>query len=163
MNPIDLIGGVPACGKTTFGDYLRDKKGYLHVDMESFQDSWHHRIWEAARRADDLTLFVELLAREGRPVVLTWGFHPSDLDIVKALRALDVFIWWFDADEAAARTNYIARGTGEIAAFDAQIQRIKKSWSAIHPIVSPRIIRTLDESGIHKQHGEIWTEMKSKR
>ena len=30
-----LITGIPGSGKTTIGNYLRDERGYLHVDVEA--------------------------------------------------------------------------------------------------------------------------------
>jgi tRNA uridine 5-carbamoylmethylation protein Kti12 len=33
--PLWLICGIPCSGKTTFGNWLRDQKAFLHLDLES--------------------------------------------------------------------------------------------------------------------------------
>ena len=37
-----LISGIPKTGKTAFGDWLREHRAFLHVDMESekFVQAW---------------------------------------------------------------------------------------------------------------------------
>ncbi len=157
-----MIAGIPACGKTTFGDYLRDKKDFFHLDMESFEGTWHHRIWDASLKIRDLSLFIETLKREGRPVVLTWGFHTQSIDIVEALKKLGVIIWWFDGDPSAARIKFIERGTGDIANFDAQMSRIRADFSAIQQRLIPNVVSTLGQDGSRKAHESIWTEIQEK-
>ncbi|HEY5778126.1 MAG TPA: hypothetical protein VIT00_05280 [Terrimicrobiaceae bacterium] len=36
MQPL-LISGMPGCGKTHFGNWLRDIMGFEHIDMEALQ------------------------------------------------------------------------------------------------------------------------------
>jgi hypothetical protein len=85
-NKITLIAGVPCPGKTTFGDYLRDKKGYQHVDMEAFGGSYLHTIWEVSLSIRRLDVFLQALKEKSAKTVPTWGFHPNDTWIVDALK-----------------------------------------------------------------------------
>ena len=57
----------------------------------------------------------------------------------------------------------MALGTTAVSIFDIQMQRIKAAWPKIHAVVGPNIIRTLEASGVRKQHSAIWAEMNSKR
>src|SRR6266516_8169845 len=105
---ITSICGVPASGKTFFGDWLQSKKRFLHVDMESFQGSFAWRIWEAARDTRDFSLFCDYLREQSANVVLTFGFDPN-FDI-HLLKEAGVVTWWFNARREWARDTFICRG-----------------------------------------------------
>ena len=103
MKDIVLIAGIPASGKTSFGDYLRDRKHFLHIDLEAPDGSFLYALTKSVRvgRVDG---FLEALKGNATRIVLTWGFHTDDLNIVQALKRAGVELWWFDADEEAARS-----------------------------------------------------------
>ena len=101
MGKIILVAGTPASGKTSFGDYLRDKKHYLHVDIEEFDGSYLHSIWLAAVKLKEMSLFLNTLNERSHNTILTWGFHLDDLQIVADLKRAGVKLWWFEADEAS--------------------------------------------------------------
>jgi hypothetical protein len=163
MNDMMLLAGVPACGKTSFGDYLRDKKHFLHVDLEAFEGSYLHGIWEASLRVGRLELFVETLKQQTMRIVLTWGFDPIHLNIVRALKAAGIELWWFDADEEAARKRFLARGTVPIERFDAQLARIRAARAEIEACFRPQIIQTLTANGSYLPYDEIFRIMTTGR
>jgi hypothetical protein len=143
LGKIILAAGTPASGKTSFGDYLRDKKHFLHVDMEAFEGSYFHSVWVAALRLKDLSLFLNTLKEHSNNTILSWGFHLDDLKIVADLKRARVRLWWFEADEARAREGFIARGGVSIDAFDAQMKRIRNNRGKIDELFQPNILTTL--------------------
>jgi hypothetical protein len=161
MNDVILVAGMPACGKTSFGDFLRDKKYFLHVDLEAFEGSYLHRIWEASLRVQQLELFVETLKQKASRIVLTWGFDPGNLDIVRALNTAGVELWWFDADEEAARKSFLARGTLPIEYFEAQLSRIREAWADMESCFRPHVIQTLPATGEFLTYEEVFKIMTS--
>ncbi len=38
-----LLSGIPATGKTSFGNYLAQNWGFAHYDLERFPDGWPRR------------------------------------------------------------------------------------------------------------------------
>ena len=137
------MAGTPASGKTCFGDYLRDKKHFLHVDIEEFDGSYLHSVWLAAVKLKEMSLFLNTLKERTHNAVLTWGFHLDDLQVVADLKKAGVRTWWFEADEARARERFIARGGGSIDVFDAQMKRIKNNRGKIEELFQPNILTTL--------------------
>lgn len=156
MKSITLLAGTPTSGKTSFGDYLRDKKHFLHVDMEAFQGSYFHTIWEAALNLRNLSLFLNALKEHSVRTVLSWGFHPDNANIVTELKRLGVDLWWFEADEAAAREKFKARGYGSIGAFEAQIKRIRDSRATIEGLFAPNMLTTLRADSSTMTFAEIF-------
>jgi hypothetical protein len=143
LGKIILVAGTPASGKTSFGDYLRDKKHFLHVDIEEFEGSYLHSVWVAALRLKDVSLFLNTLKERSHNTVLTWGFHLDDLQTAADLKRAGVRLWWFEADEGRARETFIARGDVSIDAFDAQMKRIKNNRGKIEELFQPNILTTL--------------------
>ena len=137
------MAGTPASGKTSFGDYLRDKKHFLHVDIEAFVGSYFHSVWQAARRLEDVSLFLDTLKEHSANTVLSWGFHLDDVKIAADLKRAGVKLWWFEADEARSRERFIARGGVSTDLFDAQMKRIKENRGKINELFQPNILTTL--------------------
>jgi hypothetical protein len=126
-----VVAGVPAAGKTHFGEYLQTHHGFLHLEFEA-QDRWPASLRDAWRRGD-LQGFVAGVWAERRPVVFTWGFLPQEqAPLARYLRDQGARLVWFDADPAAARAAFIERERRDnplrleasIRAFDAQMERI---------------------------------------
>jgi hypothetical protein len=158
MNDVILIAGIPASGKTSFGDYLRDAKRFLHVDLEA-PDGFFISVLDESVRVGRLEVFLDVLKQNATQVVLTWGFHPGDFNIIEALKSAEVELWWFDADEEAARERFLARGTGTAATFDAQLSRIHAVRDQIDACFAPRIIETLRADGSFLSCEEIYDAM----
>jgi shikimate kinase len=155
MNDVILIAGIPASGKTSFGDYLRDAKHFLHVDLEA-PDECFISILDESVRVGRVEVFLDVLKQNATRVVLTWGFHPGDFNIIQALKAAEVELWWFDADEDAARERFLARGTVPLASFEAQLSRIRAAREQIETCFAPRIIQTLRADGSFLSCEEIF-------
>ena len=127
-----LISGVPATGKTAFGDWLQNEKSFLHLDIEKIQ------------KIPDVNDLIKL----SRPVVMTWGFDPQqkELQIVGGLKNLGVSLWWFTAETSIAREFFMRRG-GDVRLFDYQMSRLRQESGKIEELWSPNIVETLNSAG----------------
>jgi hypothetical protein len=154
---------MPASGKTSFGDYLRDKKHFLHIDLEAFDGSYFHSVWNASLRIGRLDVFLETVKQHATRVILTWGFHTDNLEIVHALKAAGVVLWWFDADEAVARERFIARGCGSPDDFEAQIKRISENRKKIEELFQPNMLTTLRPDKSSMTFSQIFEALSRRR
>ena len=157
------MAGTPASGKTSFGDYLRDKKDFLHVDIEAFEGSYLHSVWVAALRLKEVSLFLNTLKERCPNAILTWGFHLDDLQIAADLKRAGVRLWWFEADEARARERFMARAGVSLEVFDAQMKRIKNSRGKIEELFQPNILRTLRSDNSCMTFREIFDAVRNGR
>ena len=157
------MAGTPASGKTSFGDYLRDKKHFLHVDIEAFDGSYLHSVWVASLRLKDVSLFLNTLKERNPNAILTWGFHLDDLQIAADLKRAGVRLWWFEADEARARERFAARGDCPIDVFDAQIKRIKNNRGKIEELFQSNIVKTLRPDNSRMTFREIYETLRNGR
>lgn len=123
-----LITGIPGTGKTTTGNHLQDKYGFVHYDVESIQ-----------------TLEgIENL--QGENIVITWGFAPDGRDNlpIRNLQNLGYRMIWFDGDRVSARKAFNKRGDVPENLLDQQMERIDKmDINSFDPI----IINTFDTKG----------------
>ena len=144
-----LLSGVPATGKSTFGNWLSVHHGFLHVDVEHAGSDpvGVRRAWITALSAADPEPLVKALITTSRPVVIDWGYLPGFLPFVRSLHDAGLTAWWFDGDVAAARSRFVERGTGSVSDFDQQMARIEAARPLISEFYADRIVRTLDASG----------------
>jgi len=163
VGKILLVAGTPASGKTSFGDYLREKKDFLHVDIEAFEGSYLHSVWVAALKLKDMSLFLNTLKERNPNAVLTWGFHLDDLQIAADLKRGGVRLWWFEADEARAREKFIKRGGASIDVFEAQMKRIKNNRGKIEDLFQPNILKTLRPDNSSMTFREIFDAVRNGR
>jgi hypothetical protein len=156
LGKIILVAGTPASGKTSFGDYLRDKKHFLHVDIEEFEGSYLHSVWVAALRLKEMSLFLNTLKERSHNAVLTWGFHMDDLQVVADLKRAGTRLWWFEADEARAREKFLARNGDSVTIFDAQMKRIRNNRANIEDLFQPNILTTVRADNSRMSFREIF-------
>lgn len=65
-----LITGVPGAGKTTTGNYLEEKLGYIHIDLEKAD------FYIRFRSSPDA--YIDSLINKNNKIVISWGFHPNE-------------------------------------------------------------------------------------
>jgi hypothetical protein len=159
-----LICGMPASGKTTFGNWLRDTHNFVHLDLElrdcltsnGLPHFWPERIWNLD--SAELGEFIHYLHSLDRNTVMTWGFHTGLIAFVQDLVSAGVTAWWFEADRLAARQRFEARqtiirngvlqsGTPDPARFDDTTGSFAREWAQIAPIFGSHVIRTLGPDG----------------
>jgi hypothetical protein len=141
-----IISGVPCCGKTHFGDWLRDNHRFTHANLE-------------IRNANPLPVTPPDISGElprwlsslATNVVVTWGFppNPACLGLIQRFRDAGFHAWWFDANHATARNKYVTReGIQRTEAFfDTQIQRINQAALDLDALYQHNTIETLTEHG----------------
>ena len=161
-----LITGMPASGKTSFGDWLRDNRGYVHVDLDAadclkaagLPPFWTEKERVASLDSGRLREFVRHLRTVGKSSVLTWTFPTDLVDFTREMTSFGVVAWWFEADRLAARQRYAgrntvlrngvyARGKPDTTLFDRYVGAVSSNWARIAPIFGERIIRTLGADG----------------
>jgi hypothetical protein len=127
-----LIAGISATGKSDFGRWLADTKGFIHVDMElpdtePYSWRWNglRKEWDAFYNGSDRAKLPRALKARTSSVVLNWGFPPKPctLSCISALQAAGVGLWWFDGDRAVARRCYKVRAKQQLSAADARFGR----------------------------------------
>lgn len=161
-----LLTGMPAAGKTFFGEWLEREHGYLHLDVEVdgvLERAGLAREWAAIFQEGRAHAFVDAVRRKGRDVVVNWGFPPRYLNQVELLKDAGFDLWWLDADVAAARRAFHKRGSGSLAAFDRQVAAIAASEEAIADVVEVNALRTLDMKGRRLRPKTIFLRLTRKR
>lgn len=121
-----FVGGYPCTGKTTLGDWLRDHRGYLHIDLESqaFKQSCLYAVWKRSLEGRDMSAFVAEAHRLHPRVVITWGFPHGWGWVPGSFRAAGAQVVWLDSDPEACRQAYLERGTGNIEALERQLSAL---------------------------------------
>lgn len=132
-----LIVGIPATGKTTVGNFLRDKFNYKHINFEDGVS--------LNRFVQNPTTYINTELNQG-DIVITWGFVPVEeqIKIVKYLESYGFKLIWFDGNRAAAFREYLKIGREE-KAFYFQMYRIEDS--KVIERLNPLIINTFDGNG----------------
>ena len=158
MHDILLISGVPASGKSYFGQWLERTASFLHFDVEKDGRLERRRLkpfWDLCFTNETVRPLVKALRAQASPVVLDWGFPPEWLSVVAMLKSEGVGIWWFNADHAAARRAFIKRGDVSLECFDRQIAKITRAWPNIKGLFEPQIITTLGSDDKRVSRAEI--------
>ena len=134
-----FLAGIPGTGKTSFGNYLRDRHNFDHLDAENFL-----KTGSTPNPAD-------LLIKSDKNIVVTWGFRPHvDIgrDGIRILRQLGFTPVWFEGNRDVALTNYNKRGTDPETDFRLQLGNIDRTGIAKE--FSPAIIDPFTTSGDFK-------------
>jgi hypothetical protein len=134
MPQLLLLTGIPGTGKTVISNYLAEQHGFLHFDREAFEH-WS-KVWQFLwERAPKLFLWLALL--KSQKIVISWGFLPgADDRKISQLQALGFVLIWLDGDRAAARREFLERGTVPERKLDAQLARIARlDLFSLHPII----------------------------
>jgi hypothetical protein len=149
--PLALVSGIPATGKSSFGRWLAEHHGFIHIDVENggFRCVNLHAEWVRAvgGPVPDVRPLVDGLSAFNRPVIVDWGYPPSWLPRVGALHAAGVAAWWFDGDHDAARRSFINRGTISVQALDAQMAGIQAVCRELRSFYGARMIPTISSDG----------------
>ncbi len=159
-----FVAGVPATGKSWLGKWLAEQHGYLHINAErdsgvDFDRAGIHGEWDELIMTQRATRFVEAIRRLARPVILDWGFPTRLLEVVRALQAEGVRVWWFRAEHDMARLAFIARGGIDPRCFDRQMADIKHDWVRITSVFGARIVDGLHPNGSQRTPQEIWAKI----
>ena len=158
-NTLLLLSGIPASGKSTFGQWLAENKGFLFLDAEKLgvlERVGLRAVWNSMFVAGGSVLpFVKSLQQLGSPIALDWGFPPACLPVVKALKRASFEVWWFDGNRTAARQSFITRNTVPVSCLDVQMQSIEKSWQNIERVFRDHMIETVSAGPSYLAHEQV--------
>jgi hypothetical protein len=157
-----LLAGIPASGKSHFGRWLEEQRGFLHLDVEKdgrLASLGLEGAWTRCFEMQDVTTFVSQIRGMDRPVVVNWGFPVHCLEIVKQLKSQGLVPWWFSADPAQAEREFRKRGDVQLAAFQRQMAAISQHWNAIEAVFRPNVMTTLDSLGSRRGPEELFESM----
>lgn len=139
-----LISGVPGAGKSTYGRWLQQEKGFVYWDLE------HETLEMAANRTgfyigtgNDIGSLLNVIKEKGLTLIIDWGFPatPEYIAQVRALIHAGFKTWWFDGDREATKQSFIKRsGYEALPAFNLQMERIQNNWAEIQGIFQGNII-----------------------
>jgi shikimate kinase len=120
-----FITGIPGTGKTTIGDYLQDKYGFYHLNLEDEKGN-------TQTLADIENNIQSLLAeckQKDHNLVVTWGFGPNipdHIELVNKILKRGAKMIWLDGNRQAAEKSFLNRGTVSKELLDLQMERINK-------------------------------------
>ncbi len=158
-----LLSGIPGTGKSTYGRWLAQRHGVLHLDIENGDLERHNlaQAWGASVVAPAASPqpIVDALRRLNRHVAFDWGYPPVWLPFVMAMHRAGVTTWWFDGDRAAARRRFLKRGTVSVQALDIQMQGIAAVDSDIRTFYGERIVEVIGADGIFTDPDVIYRRM----
>jgi shikimate kinase len=142
-----LITGIPGCGKSTFGRWLRDTHGYTFINMEaeplsaeSLDAAGLRASWESFHSGEDRKQFIEDVTSKS-PIVLDWGFPLGASGTISALIRSGIDSWWFDGDRLTAREYFAKRNTVPLINFDIQFANIAGNWNLVETMFRRHIIK----------------------
>jgi shikimate kinase len=160
--PLVLLAGIPASGKSHFGRWLEEQRGFLHLDVEKDGRLATLRLegaWTRCFEMQDVTTFVSQIRAMNRPVLVNWGFPVHCLEMVKQLKSQGLVLWWFSADPEQAEREFKKRGDVPLAAFERQMTAISQHWNAIEAVFRPNVVTTLDSLGGRTDPAELFESM----
>lgn len=147
-----VINGYSNAGKSTFSRWLANRcnADLFNNDEGDIEKCGLREFWHEVENYNSAKL-IGLLSVRDKPIILDWAYPPYShcLRMVRALMAVDIPVWWFDADAIQARESYARRGnqTLELRSFDNQSNMIEACRSEILPLYGDRFLCTLDASG----------------
>jgi hypothetical protein len=161
-----LLAGVPATGKSYFGEWLEGEHGVLHLDIERpgvLQKAGLAQPLERLVNRLDAGPFIARLSELGGHVLVNWGYPADGGEWIEALLARGVEPWWFDAEPRVAQEAFARRGTGDLANFDSQMAAILRNRDSVERLFGSHRIKTLRDDGSRMSPEEILERMKSHR
>lgn len=152
-----LISGIPCCGKTYFGDMLRDLHGFAHANLEERRTAGGTTVPPGS--SFELPQWLASLTDN---VVATWGFAPCPgwLELLNRFVDAGFTPWWFYAEPDVARACYAER-EGErktIDRFDPQMQILQRAKHELDDFYGDRMVETLTADG-YKSTDEVFSAM----
>src|SRR5262249_8769336 len=154
-----LLSGIPASGKSWFGNWLETHHGFVHIDPEEdtrLRDLGLEASWQVCWQQAACDAFAAAALQLSRAVVLNWGFPAHCLPVVASLKRAGFACWWFDADLAQARQAYLARRKGNPEDFERQMAGINAERQKISSLFESRSLKTLESDGTRLEPKTLW-------
>lgn len=145
-----FLAGVPATGKSYFGNWLEKNYNYLHLDVEKYESARQHGLEREILHfyAGNYYGLLGKLSQANRPVVFNWGFPPEALKIAQIFIHSGLSPVWFSANSQIARRKYIERNNvSEVHFYDLQVSKIKRNKEDLYSAFGGCIIKTIFDNG----------------
>ena len=158
-----FIAGVPATGKTYFGNWLEKHHNYFHLDIENNSDRTHNLQNEISRFGQgDCRPLCDKLRDMGKPIAFNYGFPPKRLSIIEDLLKYGLKPVWFTASNKIARKTFLDRGGIDIEFFEKQMNSIGEMEYPLHCVFGECEIKTLLDDGTRLEPEKIYRYIKQK-
>jgi hypothetical protein len=175
MEPIIVLSGLPATGKSTLRRELVDGFGMAGgslnwEDNEPPPGPRHVELWRAYESAcgsgdpSPLALAARLLGSEG--VVLEWGLPANDkaapvcFPLARAMRESREFRFvWLEINADRARSRFQVAHPDWLNMFDVQAAGVERHHSAIMSAIEPQVIEVLGGDGGDRSVADIAAEV----
>jgi predicted kinase len=157
-----LLTGIPASGKSMFARYLSNTHGYFAYVLEELPaDDEIRKLWLRCLEAGDATRFVKKMRNLPTSVVVEWGFPANEacIRLVQSMKDHGMRVVWFELPDDFARERFVARGTVQVEAFDAQVPAIRANYDTIMERVEPEVVSVLEADGMAKSHDAVFAEI----
>jgi hypothetical protein len=170
-HPVVILWGVPGAGKSTVARWLRDEKGYEHVENDKTAlkgvTTDLEQAWVAVPRGQvSPAAFVSAAQRRGRPVVVEYGLWARRpwIDLLRRLQVAGAEPWWFDGDRVAAKAawredNRKSSRPFPDNAWDQVVAEIDANWPMLAELFGERIIRTIEPGPVYRSPAETFAAM----
>lgn len=145
-----FLAGVPAAGKTYFGNWLAKNKGYLHLDFEKSESADAAEVrkeWDEFFATGKELPLIQALASKNVPIVFNWGFVPNAHSFIKHLLTYGMAPVWFAASKSHAEGEFVKRGGIPVEAFNTQMQKIAQYQQELGDLFQSCVIFTIDKEG----------------
>jgi hypothetical protein len=139
-----LLSGRPGSGKTSYGSWLAEQRGFVHIDTDFRWTEWGPLI--CVENLDQAVMTRNRTRALGPDVIIEWGFRPALLRCVRLLRSAGFDSWWLDGDEAGSRHGFMTReGDSEevVAAYTAQVDAIEAARTKLEKFYGDHIINAV--------------------
>ena len=154
------MGGIPGTGKTKVGDYFSTKLKYTHLDFDRCNVSHWPSVF--------CKVVIRCLPLLGPNIIVTWGFQPTNNDIVAVnlFKKIGFQIIWFDGNREQARKEFVRREKEAhtprseealVKLFDEKIKKID-SENVVTRII-PIEYNTFTDAGKFKDLNQIVEEI----
>jgi len=160
-----VLWGVPGVGKSTFTDWLVEKKDFGRIDSDAggAGASRPAKAWRvvlgALGTATQFALaeeFVKVARYNPQPVVLEYGMgaNSGGIELLRLLRDAGAEVWWFDGDRPAAfeawkAENVKAPRNMEDAYWHEVVSVINANMTLITEFFGANIVRTIEAGPVH--------------
>ena len=151
MGALILLTGLPATGKSGYCDHLHRAFRFHTIKT----DDQPEVIEEAVRSTYG---FVERYCSRWGHLVIEWGFVPSLLPSVLALKSQGAKLVWFEGDATLCRQRYLSRVSGDPVRMDAFETQITLIRQARLPTSDFQIVEVF-RNGKFRSYGELDAEV----
>lgn len=158
-----FLAGVPATGKSYFGNWLEKNHNYLHLDVEKYESARQHKLEREILHfwAGNYYDLLDKLSQANRPVAFNWGFPPEALKVAQRFIYIGLSPVWFSANSQIARRKYIERNNASnVHYYDLQVSKIKRKNKDLYSAFGGCIIKTIFDNGSRLDAEAIFKQIK---